>query len=196
MFKCRQEEVTVVFSHWPSQLLFWSFTGQVSVQPTANEKSPHWLLGERALYNVPNQKITSASNKDQNQWDHSSLLHAFAECHWWKQHLWFNAATADSGIMGSTVLRQKMKIGFLRQSGSAPLAVSQPVDSVLIHVMLALIRVISSCCSFVHSIVPNIIESVVIESVDSICRDSADTQYMLIQTNFSKSPKQLTYKLL
>jgi len=38
--------------------------------------------------------------------------------------------------------------------------------------------------------------SVIIESVDSICRDSADTQYMLIQTNFSKSPKQLTYKLL
>ena len=32
------------------------------------------------------------------------------------------------------------------------------------------------------------------ESVDSICRDSADTQYMLIQTNFSKSPKELTYK--
>jgi len=36
----------------------------------------------------------------------------------------------------------------------------------------------------------------IIESVDSICRDSADTQYMLIQTNFSKSPKQLTYKPL
>ena len=34
------------------------------------------------------------------------------------------------------------------------------------------------------------------ESVDSIYRDSADTQYMLIQTNFSKSPKQLTYKPL
>jgi len=33
----------------------------------------------------------------------------------------------------------------------------------------------------------------IIESVDSICRDSADTQYMVIQTNFSKSPKQLTY---
>ena len=43
-----------------------------------------------------------------------------------------------------------------------------------------------------------IIESVdsIIESVDSICRDSADTQYTLIQTNFSKSPKQLTYKPL
>ena len=27
----------------------------------------------------------------------------------------------------------------------------------------------------------------IIESVDSICRDSTDTQYMLIQTNFSKS---------
>jgi len=37
---------------------------------------------------------------------------------------------------------------------------------------------------------------IVIESVDSICRDSADTQYMLIQTNFSKSPKQLTFKPL
>jgi len=35
--------------------------------------------------------------------------------------------------------------------------------------------------------------SYIIESVDSICRDSADTQYMLIQTNFSKSPEQLTY---
>jgi len=39
----------------------------------------------------------------------------------------------------------------------------------------------------------------IIESVDSICRDSADTQYlyryMLIQTNFSKSPKQLTISL-
>ena len=34
------------------------------------------------------------------------------------------------------------------------------------------------------------------ESVDSICRDSADTQYMPIQTNLSKSPKQLTYKPL
>ena len=30
-------------------------------------------------------------------------------------------------------------------------------------------------------------------SVDSICRGSADTQYM---PNFSKSPKQLTYKPL
>ena len=36
----------------------------------------------------------------------------------------------------------------------------------------------------------------IIESVDSICRDSTDTQYMLIQTNFSKSPKRLTYKPL
>ena len=33
----------------------------------------------------------------------------------------------------------------------------------------------------------------IIDSVDSICRDSADTQYMLTQTNFSKSPKQQTY---
>jgi len=39
-------------------------------------------------------------------------------------------------------------------------------------------------------------DEIIIESVDSICRDSADTQYMLIQTNLSKSPKQLTYKLL
>jgi len=38
--------------------------------------------------------------------------------------------------------------------------------------------------------------SLIIESVDSLCRDSVDTQYMLIQTNFSKSPKQLTYKPL
>jgi len=33
----------------------------------------------------------------------------------------------------------------------------------------------------------------IIELVDSICRDSADMQYMIIQTNFSKCPKQLTY---
>ena len=38
--------------------------------------------------------------------------------------------------------------------------------------------------------------TVIIEWVDSICRDSADTQYMLIQTNFSESPKQLTYNPL
>ena len=45
--------------------------------------------------------------------------------------------------------------------------------------------------------VDSIIESVdFIESVDCICRDSADTQYMLIQTNSSKSLKQLTYKPL
>jgi len=37
---------------------------------------------------------------------------------------------------------------------------------------------------------------IIIESVDTICRDSTDTQYMLIQTNFSKSQKQLTYKPL
>ena len=29
----------------------------------------------------------------------------------------------------------------------------------------------------------------IIELVDSICRDSADTQYMLKQKNFAKSPK-------
>jgi len=39
-------------------------------------------------------------------------------------------------------------------------------------------------------------EKLIIESVDSICRDSTDTQYMLIQTNLSKSPKQLSYKPL
>ena len=39
-------------------------------------------------------------------------------------------------------------------------------------------------------------QNIIIESVDSICRDSADTQYRLIQTNFSKSPKQLTHKSL
>jgi len=39
-------------------------------------------------------------------------------------------------------------------------------------------------------------QNFIIESVDSICRDSVDMQYMLIQTNFSKSPKQLTYKPL
>jgi len=41
-----------------------------------------------------------------------------------------------------------------------------------------------------HKIVSESVDSI-IESVDSICRDSADTQY-----NFSKSPKQLTYKPL
>ena len=34
--------------------------------------------------------------------------------------------------------------------------------------------------------------TLIIESTDSICRDSADMQYMLIQRNSSKSPKQLT----
>jgi len=35
------------------------------------------------------------------------------------------------------------------------------------------------------------------ESVDSICRNSVDMQYiMLIQKKFSKSPKQLSYKPL
>jgi len=60
-------------------------------------------------------------------------------------------------------------------------------------------RVNKSCC---NSQIPLYSEpdiqsnSTIIESVDSICRDSADTQYMLIQTNSSKSPKQLTYKPL
>ena len=40
-------------------------------------------------------------------------------------------------------------------------------------------------------------ESIITESANSICRDSADTQYiMLIQTISSKFPKQLTYKPL
>ena len=33
----------------------------------------------------------------------------------------------------------------------------------------------------------------IIELVDSICRDSVDTQYILIQKHFSKSSKQRTY---
>jgi len=41
-----------------------------------------------------------------------------------------------------------------------------------------------------------IIGNLITESVDSLCRDSADTQDMLIQINFPKSPKQLTYKPL
>jgi len=45
-------------------------------------------------------------------------------------------------------------------------------------------------------VVCDVTQKCIIESVDSVCRDSADTQYMLIQTNFSKSPKQLTYKPL
>jgi len=44
-----------------------------------------------------------------------------------------------------------------------------------------------SCCEWFQ--VDQQFKSYIIESVDSICRDSADTQYMLIQTNFSKSPK-------
>jgi len=40
------------------------------------------------------------------------------------------------------------------------------------------------------------VQSTIIESVDCICRDSVDMQYMLIRKNFSKSPKQLTYKPL
>jgi len=47
-----------------------------------------------------------------------------------------------------------------------------------------------------HKIAVSCPMTFIIESVDSICRDSADTQYMLIQTNSLKSPKQLTYKPL
>jgi len=39
-------------------------------------------------------------------------------------------------------------------------------------------------------------DSIIIESVDSMCRDSVDVQYMLLLKNFSKSMKQLTYKPL
>ena len=38
--------------------------------------------------------------------------------------------------------------------------------------------------------------SVVTESVDSVCRDTTYTQYMLIQKNLSKSQKRYTYKPL
>ena len=34
------------------------------------------------------------------------------------------------------------------------------------------------------------------ESVDSVCRDTTYTQYMLIQKNLSKSQKRYTYKAL
>ena len=36
----------------------------------------------------------------------------------------------------------------------------------------------------------------VTESVDSVCRDTTYTQYMLIQKNLSKSQKRYTYKPL
>jgi len=63
---------------------------------------------------------------------------------------------------------------------------------------------LTNCYSFVlgsgfknNSVLFPRTEFVIIESVDSICGDSVDTQLcMLIQTNFSKSPKQLTYKPL
>jgi len=35
----------------------------------------------------------------------------------------------------------------------------------------------------IHTLKPSITVSNIIESVDSICRDSPDTQYMLTQTN-------------
>ena len=53
-----------------------------------------------------------------------------------------------------------------------------------------------ACLRYPYVRVYGLYDMNIIESVDSICRDSADTQYMLIQTNFSKSPKQLTYKPL
>ena len=36
------------------------------------------------------------------------------------------------------------------------------------------------------------IPGIVIELVDSICKDTTDTQYMLIQKNLSKSQKRYT----
>ena len=37
---------------------------------------------------------------------------------------------------------------------------------------------------------------IITESVDSVCRDTTYTQYMLIQKNLSKSQKRYTYKPL
>jgi len=52
-----------------------------------------------------------------------------------------------------------------------------------------------NCCHDLYLIISSTMEitNIIIELVDSICRDSVDMQYMLIQTNVSKSPKQLTY---
>jgi len=47
--------------------LLWSFSRQVSVQSAAHERSSHWVLRERAAYDVTNQKRTLTSNKDQSQ---------------------------------------------------------------------------------------------------------------------------------
>ena len=47
-------------------------------------------------------------------------------------------------------------------------------------------------CYYSNSKVYNIIT----ESVDSVCRDTTYTQYMLIQKNLSKSQKRYTYKPL
>ena len=40
------------------------------------------------------------------------------------------------------------------------------------------------------------LQSLITESVDSVCRDTTYTQYMLIQKNLSKSQKRYTYKPL
>lgn len=55
--------------------MLWSFSRQVSAQSAAHERSSHWVLGERAAYDVTNQKRTLTSNKDQSQWDPSTLLY-------------------------------------------------------------------------------------------------------------------------
>ena len=40
------------------------------------------------------------------------------------------------------------------------------------------------------------VNMLITESVDSVCRDTTYTQYMLIQKNLSKSQKRYTYKPL
>ena len=42
----------------------------------------------------------------------------------------------------------------------------------------------------------NVLGECITESVDSVCRDTTYTQYMLIQKNLSKSQKRYTYKPL
>jgi len=51
-------------------------------------------------------------------------------------------------------------------------------DNVTVTVLDAVVNYGASCGS-------------ITESVDSICRDSADTQYMIIQKNISKTKKQI-----
>ena len=65
----------------------------------------------------------------------------------------------------------------------------QPHQSDTISLFI-LVAAMGKCKQIINSNL-RYVSDVIIESVDSICRHSADTQYMLIQTNFSKSPKQL-----